>query len=249
MGETTVGRWRKQLSSLGIDAQMVTGRELRHLEPALAPGLPGALHAPEDHQVDPRLLHAALMAGLARLNVAMHSSSPSLIVRGDRAVGVTLADGTVLEADNVVLAAGAWSGSVPGLPPRATPAVRPVKGQTLRVRLPGAPRLTRVVRGAVKGFPIYLVPRLDGEIVIGATSEEVGFDLTPRAGAVYELLRDAQSVFPELGAAIFFGHGGRGNGVGADILVALGGRYHLNDRNALVLRIGWPFGLQFGVTF
>jgi glycine oxidase len=76
-----------------------------------------------------------------------------------------------------------------------------VKGQTLRVRLPGAPRLARVVRGVVKGFPIYLVPRLDGEIVIGATSEEVGFDLKPRAGAVYELLRDAQSVFPELGEA------------------------------------------------
>ncbi len=58
------------------------------------------------------------------------------------------------------------------------------------------------------------------------------------------------SVFPELGAVLFFGHGVRGNsGVGADILVALGGRYHLNDRNALVLRIGWPFGLQFGVTF
>ena len=186
---------------LGIDAQMLTGRELRQLEPALAPGLPGALHAAEDHQVDPRLLHAALMAGLGRLNVTVHSASPSLIVRGDRAAGVTLADGTVLEADNVVLAAGAWSGSVPGLPLHATPTVRPVKGQTLRVRLPGPPRLTRVVRGAVKGFPIYLVPRLDGEIVIGATSEEVGFDLTPRAGAVYELLRDAQSVFPELGEA------------------------------------------------
>ena len=188
-------------TTLGIDAQMLTGRELRQLEPALAPGLPGALHAPEDHQVDPRLLHAALMAGLGRLNVSVHSSIPALIVRGDRAAGVTLADGTVLEADKVVLAAGAWSGSVPGLPARSTPAVRPVKGQTLRVRLPGAPRLTRVVRGAVKGFPIYLVPRLDGEIVIGATSEEAGFDRTPRAGAVYELLRDAQSVFPELGEA------------------------------------------------
>jgi glycine oxidase len=54
----------------------------------------------------------------------------------------------------------------------------------------------------VKGSPIYVVPRADGEYVVGASSEEVGFDLEPRAGAVYELLRDAQSVVPELGEAV-----------------------------------------------
>jgi hypothetical protein len=57
------------------------------------------------------------------------------------------------------------------------------------------------------------------------------------------------SVFPELGAALFFGSDHKHGDVGADILVAVGGRYQLNDRNALVLRLGWPFGLQFGVTF
>jgi glycine oxidase len=80
--------------------------------------------------------------------------------------------------------------------------VRPVKGQTLRLRLPGPPRLNHVIRAAVKGTAGYLVPRADGRIVVGATSEEVGFDQQPRAGAVYELLRDAQSVLPELGEAV-----------------------------------------------
>jgi glycine oxidase len=79
--------------------------------------------------------------------------------------------------------------------------VRPVKGQTLRLRLAGAPRLQHVVRGSVRGQPIYLVPRADGRIVVGASVEEVGFDDRPRAGAVYELLRDAQTVLPELGEA------------------------------------------------
>jgi glycine oxidase len=135
---------------------------------------------------------------LDRLGATVVAARPTVVVRGDRVAGVTTDDGTFHAADHIVLAAGAWSGSVDGVPPAARPKVRPVKGQTVRVRLPGQPRLTRVVRGAVKGFPIYLVPRSDGEIVIGATSEEVGFDVRPRAGAVYELLRDAQSVLPEL---------------------------------------------------
>ncbi len=77
-----------------------------------------------------------------------------------------------------------------------------MKGQTLRLRLPGRPRLTRIVRGWVKGVPIYLVPRADGTIIVGASVEERGFDTEPRAGAVYELLRDAQSLMPELGEAV-----------------------------------------------
>jgi glycine oxidase len=75
-----------------------------------------------------------------------------------------------------------------------------VKGQTLRLRLE-APPVTRIVRGAVRGNPVYVVPRRGGEVVVGASSEERGFDVAPRAGAVYELLRDAQSLVPELGEA------------------------------------------------
>jgi glycine oxidase len=106
-----------------------------------------------------------------------------------------------------VLAAGAWSHGVVGLPDGAVPPVRPVRGQTLRLRLPAPSRLARVVRGQVKGVPIYVVPRAARagtvEYVVGASAEEAGFDQTPRAGAVYELLRDAQSVLPELGEATF----------------------------------------------
>jgi glycine oxidase len=88
------------------------------------------------------------------------------------------------------------------VPAAVAPPVRPVKGQTVRVALPGPQRLQHVVRGWVKGMPVYLVPRRDGRIVVGASSEERGFDVAPRAGAVYELLRDAQSLVPELGEAV-----------------------------------------------
>lgn len=187
---------------LGVESSLVTSRELRTLEPALAAGLPGALVAPGDHQVDPRLLHAALLEALRRRGAAVVEARATVLVEQGRAVGATLDDGTTLRADHVVLAAGAWSASVPGIPDEYRAPVRPVKGQTLHLRLPGEPRLRHVLRGTVKGTPIYVVPRADGELVIGASSEEAGFDLQPRAGAVYELLRDAQSVLPELSEAV-----------------------------------------------
>jgi glycine oxidase len=111
---------------------------------------------------------------------------------------VLLPDGTGIAAAVTVLAAGAWSATVAS--GSAVP-VRPVQGSTLRLRLPAPVPLRHVVRGSVRGTPIYLLPRPDGEIVVGASSEEVGFNTTPRAGAVYSLLRDGQAVFPELGEA------------------------------------------------
>jgi glycine oxidase len=182
-------------TSLGLTSRLLTSRELRELEPALAPGLPGGLLAEFDHQVDPRLLHAAHLRAALDLGVTMYAATARLDLRHDRVVGVTLDDGTSLSAGTTVLAAGAWSGQL------AEVGVRPVKGQTLRLRLPGRARLNHVVRATVKGTPVYVVPRADGRVVIGASSEEAGFDVTPRAGAVYELLRDAQSVLPELSEA------------------------------------------------
>jgi glycine oxidase len=204
------------LTSLGMRAQLLTGRELRTLEPALASGLPGGLLAPGDHQVDPRLLHAALLAAARQAGVRVVTDLARLQVRGagegddagagsgvsgEPVVGVVLADGTRLSGTTTVLAAGAWSATVAGLTTASAPLVRPVKGQTLRLYLPAASTMRQVVRGSVKGSAIYVVPRGNGRLVVGASSEEDGFDVTPRAGSVYELLRDAQSLLPELSEA------------------------------------------------
>ncbi|MDP9092585.1 MAG: glycine oxidase ThiO [Actinomycetota bacterium] len=197
------------LIDLGMRAQMLTGRELRALEPALASGLPGGLLAPGDHQVDPRLLHAALLAAGRQAGVRVITDLAGLDVEGagdatgggERVVGVILTEGTRLSASTTVLAAGAWSATVAGLNLRSAPQVRPVKGQTLRLRLPAASTMRQVVRGSIKGSAVYVVPRGDGQLVVGASSEEAGYDVAPRAGAVYELLRDAQSLLPELSEA------------------------------------------------
>jgi glycine oxidase len=180
--------------SLGLATELVTGRELRRLEPALTSGLPGGLIAADDCQVDSRLLQEALLAA-AELAGARILPERAVSVGGHE---VVLVQGDVLKADAVVLSAGAWSAQLYGAVP-----VRPVKGQTLRLRVAGEAPLRRVVRGTVKGSPVYVIPRADGRVVVGASSEEAGFDLQPRAGAIYELLRDAQALVPVLGEAAF----------------------------------------------
>jgi glycine oxidase len=101
-------------------------------------------------------------------------------------------DGPRLAADAIVLTAGAWSTRLEGLPPSVASLVRPVKGQALRLHGPAF--LSRNVRG----LDAYLVPRADGEVVVGATVEERGFDPSVTAGAVHDLLRAAVELVPEV---------------------------------------------------
>jgi glycine oxidase len=183
-------------ASLGVRSEILSSRELRLVEPALAAGLPGGLFAPEDHQVDNRALVDALIEACRRDGVVTVRQAASSI-DGDT---VTLDNGGVVSGAVTVLAAGAWSRGIDGL--KSPAPVRPVKGQTLRLK--AHPELLhQVVRGSVRGNPVYIVPRVNGELVIGASSEESGFDLRPRAGAVYDLLRDAQTLIPELSEAEF----------------------------------------------
>ncbi len=110
----------------------------------------------------------------------------------------------MLSADSVVLSAGWASADIDGLPPGAAPPLRPVKGQIIRLRptqatvtANGSPSLLhRTLRGIVQGSSVYLVPRTDGELVVGATQEEMGPDTTVTAGGVWQLLRDARAIVP-----------------------------------------------------
>ncbi|MEU9139444.1 glycine oxidase ThiO [Streptomyces sp. NPDC048404] len=183
----------------GLESEWLSGRECRRLEPMLAPGVRGGLRVDGDHQIDPRRLAAALVTACERAGVVMHRTwAERLSVVRERAAGVLTADGTGLGAGQVVLAGGSLSGRLAGVPDDVVPPVRPVKGQVLRLTVPGryAPFLHRTVRAVVRGSHVYLVPRENGELVVGATSEELGWDTTVTAGGVYELLRDAHELVP-----------------------------------------------------
>ncbi|WP_079166665.1 glycine oxidase ThiO [Streptomyces oceani] len=184
----------------GLASEWLSGRECRRVEPMLAPSVRGGLRVDGDHQVDPRRLGAALVTACERAGVDLRrASARRLTVAGGRATGAVLADAQEVQAGQTVLATGSYSGSLAGVPAGALPPVRPVKGQVLRLRMPtGArvPFLRRSVRAVVRGSAVYLVPRADGELVVGATSEELGWDTTVTAGGVYELLRDAHELVP-----------------------------------------------------
>ncbi len=188
--------------SLGLAVERLSGRACRELEPMLTPSVSGGIHVPGDHQVDNRRLVHALTVAVERRATLLRQRVTGLVVTGDRAEGVTLDDGRSLHAPTVVLAAGCWSRDLPGLPARVRPPVRPVKGQVLRLRIPIEPALFGgTIRWLVEGSPGYVVPRADGELVLGATSEERGFDTEVTADGVFQLLRGAHQVIPGISEA------------------------------------------------
>jgi len=166
----------------GLPVQRLRSRECRRSEPLLAPSVRGGVYSPLDHHVNPRRVVAELLK-----RVPVIAVSAAEIARDQ----VVADDGRRVACQQVVVAAGAWTGRLLGVP------VRPVKGQILRLSGPEG-LLGLPVRGVVRGSSVYAVPRSDGEIVVGATQEEQGFDTRVTAGGVYELLRDVLALLPGL---------------------------------------------------
>jgi glycine oxidase len=162
------------------DAEWIDHDACLALEPGVSPDCTGAWHMSRDAQVDPRRVVARLVA---LLGDAIRPHSDVVEATAD---GVALADGSRIAADRIVLAAGAWSSRRLA---RRLP-IRPVKGQTLRLR--GPLPATRIIRSE----HIYVVPRASGETVLGATVEEAGFDTAATGEATEQLLREAVRAVP-----------------------------------------------------
>jgi glycine oxidase len=183
--------------ALGLGAEWLPPRRCRELEPGLTPSFNGGVHAPDEAAVDPRRLTAALLAALAAEGVEVRSGVEvtEALLDGGRIEGVRADSGEELRTEAVVLASGAWSGTANWLPERARPPVRPVKGQILELRsLDGQAPCERIVASE----RVYLVPRPDGRLIAGATTEERGFDSAVTAGGVHELLREAYRLLPDV---------------------------------------------------
>lgn len=180
------------LGRLGREVQTLTGRELRRLEPSLGPAVRAGLSVPGDLAVDNRALLAALLAALRANPSATFVTQHAAAVRPGV---VELVDGSTVDGDVVVLAAGAWSAA---LHPALHGRLRPVKGEIVRLRArPTAlPPPRRTVRALVSGRAAYLVPRDGDRLVLGATQYEAGFDTEVTAGGVRDLLHDAEMVLP-----------------------------------------------------
>jgi glycine oxidase len=177
--ETDVGYWACGLLDVAFDGAEwpLSAEECRRLEPGLSAEVTGGALSEQEASVDPRRLVAALAA-----RVEVREGVEVAAVARD---SVGLANGETIAAGRVVVTAGAWSG-IAGVP------VRPVKGQVVRLR--GELPVQRMVRDE----HLYVVPRRDGEVVLGATVEDRGFDTTVTAGAVHALLREGSRVLPAI---------------------------------------------------
>ena len=184
-------RWRWQRAA-GLPVEPLTAAEALALEPALAPATRAALRFPEDHQVDNRLLARALAAAVKGAGVQIRTGTEVREVtrEGERATGVATARGERVGAGAVVVAAGSWAGAIGGLP-RPLP-VFPVHGQLLALGAAPPP-----FRHVVHSPRVYLVPRSE-RVVVGATTERVGFAKAVTAGGMLSLLAPALEALPAL---------------------------------------------------
>jgi len=179
----------------GLDARWLRPSECRGVEPGLASAIAGGVVAPHEATVDPARLCDALAAAAREAGAE--------IVAGAEVLGAELdagekrlrtADGREHAAEAVVIAAGVWSAGN-WLPAELRPPLRPVKGEILTLRgAPDEPVCERIVAGE----RVYVVPREDGRLIVGATVQERGFDTTVTAGGVHELLREAYRLLPEI---------------------------------------------------
>ncbi|PRX50311.1 glycine oxidase [Prauserella shujinwangii] len=182
----------RYLRGLGREVTWVNGRELRRTEQGLSGAVRGGLLVPGDLAVDNRMLLDALAAAARRHGARFLA---------EQAVGVSATSVRTHAAEHafdvVLLAAGAWSAR---LHPELADRVRPLKGEILRLRARRGtlPPPRRTVRAVVEGRPVYLVPREHGELVLGATQYESGFDSTVTARGARELLEGAERVFPAI---------------------------------------------------
>jgi glycine oxidase len=181
--------------NLGLPLHWITPAETRRREPHLAGKLAGAVWSPEDHQVDNRKLAQALRIAAAGAIIREHTPVKSISTTNGRVDGVVLEDGTKIASDVVVLAAGAWSRSIGGLAPEQRPPVRPIKGQMLSLRMDASAPL---IQHVVWAPSVYLVPRRDGRLIVGATVEEKAFDTTLTAGGLLTLLEAAWRAIPAI---------------------------------------------------
>lgn len=181
--------WQRACS---LRVELLSGDQARAEEPVLSPRVLGAAWFPDEHQIDPVAFVPALIEACRRRDVRFVEAQVTEVVEhGGKAIGVRHAAG-LEEADQVVLAAGAWSSHVGA---RVPTLVEPIRGQMIELR--GAALPTRILGGP----RCYVIPRADGRAIAGTTEERAGFDKSVTVQGLQEILSAVSELCPGLAQA------------------------------------------------
>lgn len=191
-----LARRRSWAEERGLAVGWFEPEELRREEPDLSLSVRGALLLEDDYRIDNRRLADALIEAARKAGVRFRSGVEvhGVVSTGDRVRGVVTVHGEELESDRVLVAAGAWSGALAGLPGELP--VRPVRGQMLALRPDRLPSERVLESGEA-----YLIPRGGGRLLVGATVEDADFIPGITAEGIRSLLDGALRLVPGLGSA------------------------------------------------
>lgn len=180
---------------IGMPVVWLSGTEAREVEPFLSPRCTGAIWIDDDAQINNRKLLEALKTAFQKCGGKLFENRKveEIVFSGGKTSGV-IVNGEEVHCNNAVVAGGSWSKQIGGLPENLLPPVRPVKGQIINLRLNDSCRITKVVRAP----DVYLLPKSDGRLILGASVEEMGFDLNPTAGEIFRLLERGWEAVPSI---------------------------------------------------
>ena len=178
-----------------LEARWLRPSECRRLEPGLSSAIAGGVHAAHEATVEPALLCSALVVAIRNRGGEIIEDAEVLAAERRREEWtIRTAGDRELSGGALVVSAGVWS-AADWLPAGSRPPLRPIKGEILTLR---GPAESPVCERIVAGDRVYMVPREDGRLIVGATVEERGFDTTVSAGGVHELLREGYRLVPEI---------------------------------------------------
>jgi len=180
---------------INLPVVWLNSEEARETEPMLSPNCSGAIWIEDDAQINNREMLRALQIAVINKGVTISENMPvrRIDIKLNQVAGVETDEG-YMRCEYVIICAGAWSKMIEGIPDNILPPVRPVKGQIVNLRQNSSCGLKKVIRAR----DVYLLPKSDGRIVVGASCEEMGFDTSPTAGEVFRLLERAWEAVPSI---------------------------------------------------
>lgn len=182
----------------GFSAEVLSSKQAKELEPAVSDSIAGAVLFPEDGHVRNPKMVTALAKGAANFGVRFLLGNPVTgFVRENGKIIGTVVNGETIYANSYVIAAGCWTGKLTSLLDIHI-SIPPVKGQIVLLET-----MPPLIQRTIDGLGIYIVPRADGKILLGATVEFVGYDKTPTVEGVKQMIDAAVTIVPELSQSTF----------------------------------------------